>query len=66
MPAVHLRTVDEELKLAGVDVQIGVNVHAPDSTDDAFVCHNFRRSAEQNNGCELDRLIDQNLERMGA
>src|SRR5262249_49977334 len=66
MPPVHLGTVHEALKRPHPDVEVRVNVHAPDRGDSAFPQSDFGGGAEQDDWRKLDRLVDQDLERVGS
>src|SRR5262249_21640177 len=66
MPAMHLRAVEEALQPPRADVDVGMNVHPPRRVDDLLEHDHLRTSAEEYDGSELHRLIDQDLERVGS
>ncbi len=64
MSAVHFRSVDYVLQPAGMNIDIGVNIHTPYSADRTFINCNFRRRAKQNDGCEFNGLVNQYFKRV--
>jgi len=64
MPPVHLGAVQDALESSHPDVEVPVDVHPPDRAHGPLEHRDRGRRPEEDDRRELDRLVDQDLERM--